>query len=189
MGLNRAVCKLNPRHLLVLAFHACALEPSSTVLVFLLCFESLLFGLFTMCMFMDQMWSINLNKTYIDRLKDAQTAAISSSEVSGKNKFKRADCMGGVCAWLLRQSFRHTYERSWETRTRSCGFCQLFRTGTTATSFFGFTMAGSKRAPPETAVPHAQQSRCRGITGGGSGGLRRVQLTCFDSRLVRACPS
>lgn len=128
---------------------ACALEPGSTVLVFLLCFESLLFGLFTMCMFMDQMMSINLNKTYIDRLKDARDGG-GAGGVSGsgsgknKNKNKSADCMGGVCAWLLRKEF-FTHLR--EVVGDSHPVLWVLPTlpyWRDRDQLFGFTMAGSK---------------------------------------------
>ena len=146
-GVEQGGVQAKPTTSLGLGVSACALEPSSTVLVFLLCFESLLFGLFTMCMFMDQMWSINLNKTYIDRLKDARDGGDpSSSEVSGKNKFKRADCMGGVCAWLLRKEF---FAHLREVVGNSHPLLWVLPTlpyWHDRDQLFGFTMAGSKLA-------------------------------------------
>ena len=124
---------------------ACALEPGSTVLVFLLCFESLLFGLFTMCMFMDQMMSINLNKTYIDRLKDARDGgAADAGSGKDKSKSKSADCMGGVCAWLLRKEFfMHLREVVGDSHPMLWALpTQPFWRD--RDQLFGFTMAGSK---------------------------------------------
>ena len=45
-------------------------HPENIIFIILLCIESLLFGLFTMCMLCDQVHSVVTNQTYIDRLKD-----------------------------------------------------------------------------------------------------------------------
>ena len=45
-------------------------HPENIIFIILLCIESLLFGLFTMCMLCDQIHSVVTNQTYIDRLKD-----------------------------------------------------------------------------------------------------------------------
>ena len=58
----------------------CDLSPPSVIFVSLLSIESLLFGLFTSCMFGDQMHSIAVNKTYIDRLKDKRQHSSQSPE-------------------------------------------------------------------------------------------------------------
>ena len=47
-----------------------SLHPENIVFVILLCIESFLFGLFTLCMLCDQVNSVVTNQTYIDRLKD-----------------------------------------------------------------------------------------------------------------------
>ena len=128
---------------------ACALEPGSTVLVFLLSFESLLFGLFTLCMFMDQMMSINLNKTYIDRLKDARDGSSGGSNgtTSADERYrinKNAQCMGGICAWLLRKDFfLHLREVVGDSHPLLWIVPTLPRWHN-RDQLFGFTMAGSK---------------------------------------------
>ena len=45
-------------------------HPENIVFIILLCIESFLFGLFTLCMLCDQINSVVTNQTYIDRLKD-----------------------------------------------------------------------------------------------------------------------
>ena len=47
-----------------------SLHPENIVFIILLCIESFLFGLFTLCMLCDQINSVVTNQTYIDRLKD-----------------------------------------------------------------------------------------------------------------------
>jgi hypothetical protein len=63
----------------------CSLPPLSILFLVLLSVESTLFGLFTSCMFGDQMHSIASNQTYIDRLKEKRNQGSSPEDMSNSS--------------------------------------------------------------------------------------------------------
>jgi hypothetical protein len=111
----------------------CALPPSSMVFMFLLCLESLLFGLFTSCMFGDQMHSIASNQTYIDRLKEQNKGGGGGHGSQPEDLSKRKGCLNkspfvmhlrevvgdsNMVCWFL-PILPH-----WNNRDELFGFCQ-----------------------------------------------------------------
>ncbi|CAM9470893.1 unnamed protein product [Phaeothamnion confervicola] len=63
---------------------ACGLSENEHLAVTVLGFVALLFGLFTMCMLLDQCASVQTNSTKIDRLKgEAHAASLDANEVFG----------------------------------------------------------------------------------------------------------
>ena len=68
--------------------HRCHSGPENHLLVIFLVVESILFGLFTLCMLGDQLSAISSNQTQIDRLKNtkATTYQTEVNEVCGTSR-------------------------------------------------------------------------------------------------------
>ena len=118
-----------------------SIAPTSVIFLILLTVESVLFGLFTSCMFGDQIHSIASNKTYIDRLKDkrdgnSMNSGINNSNNSNKSKpdhSKKTNCLyksifvmnlrevvgdSSIFIWFL------PILPYWNDRDELFGFCQ-----------------------------------------------------------------
>ena len=104
----------------------CTPAAGTIVMTALLCFESMLFGLFTTCMYCDQMYSIWSNQTYIDRLKQKR-------DQPDQSKLRpRCGCLRSQFFVHLREVVGDTHPVTWILPTRPMwrdreqlfGFCE-----------------------------------------------------------------
>ena len=98
----------------------CKPDPVSSIMMALLGFESLLFGLFTTCMFCDQVYSITTNETYIDRLKaGGKKQKVRWCNSSFFEHFQEVvgDADGALLRWWL------PVDPQWKDREQVLGFC------------------------------------------------------------------